>query len=221
MAADYVDHIRSVQPDGPYHLLGWSFGGNVAHAIATQLQRHGAEVAMLAILDAYPPSRPEPGERGSGEEESSELEIVARYLRALGFEFDPADLAEGGREMFGRYVEFLRREGMPAAILEERDILALKDIYINNVRIMRKFVPDHYIGDAVFFAALPDSTDQNSRRDLNIWRPYIEGRVDKHDIACKHNDMTQPEPLAGIGRVLAEKLDALAEKGTTREGDER
>ncbi|MCW6010645.1 amino acid adenylation domain-containing protein, partial [Micromonospora sp. CPCC 205371] len=54
MAADYIDQMRSVQPSGPYHLLGWSFGGLVAHAIATRLQREGEHVALLAVLDAYP-----------------------------------------------------------------------------------------------------------------------------------------------------------------------
>ena len=41
MAEDYVSLIRKVQPAGPYNLLGWSFGGLVAHAIATQLQEAG------------------------------------------------------------------------------------------------------------------------------------------------------------------------------------
>lgn len=54
MAADYVRQIRRVQPHGPYHLLGWSFGGLVAHAMATALQRDGESVALLAVLDAYP-----------------------------------------------------------------------------------------------------------------------------------------------------------------------
>ena len=35
MAAHYVSQLRSLRPDGPYHLLGWSFGGVVAQAIAT------------------------------------------------------------------------------------------------------------------------------------------------------------------------------------------
>nr|AGS49833.1 long-chain-fatty-acid--CoA ligase [uncultured bacterium esnapd16.2] len=34
MAADYVAQIRTVQPAGPYHLLGWSLGGRIAQAMA-------------------------------------------------------------------------------------------------------------------------------------------------------------------------------------------
>ena len=54
MAARYVARIREVQPEGPYRLVAWSFGGYVAHEIAVQLQESGAEVAFLALLDTYP-----------------------------------------------------------------------------------------------------------------------------------------------------------------------
>ncbi|MFC6010320.1 amino acid adenylation domain-containing protein [Nocardia lasii] len=48
----YLEHIRAVQPEGPYHLLGWSLGGVLAHAIAVQLQEDGEQVATLAMLDS-------------------------------------------------------------------------------------------------------------------------------------------------------------------------
>ncbi|WP_309142868.1 non-ribosomal peptide synthetase [Streptomyces javensis] len=54
MAADYVARIRTVQPAGPYHLLGWSFGGTVAHAMAALLQQRGETVDLLVSLDGYP-----------------------------------------------------------------------------------------------------------------------------------------------------------------------
>ena len=57
MAADYLRAIREIQSTGPYNLLGWSFGGLVAHAMATQLQSMSEEVSLLALLDSYPPDR--------------------------------------------------------------------------------------------------------------------------------------------------------------------
>ncbi|WP_306304989.1 non-ribosomal peptide synthetase [Nocardia concava] len=51
-AARYIREIRAVQPEGPYHLLGWSLGGVIAHAMAVQLQEEGQEVATLAMLDS-------------------------------------------------------------------------------------------------------------------------------------------------------------------------
>jgi amino acid adenylation domain-containing protein len=54
MAETYADRIQAHQPSGPYHLLGWSFGGVVAHAVAVELERRGGVVARLVLLDAEP-----------------------------------------------------------------------------------------------------------------------------------------------------------------------
>lgn len=47
MAQDYADLIRKVQPAGPYHLPGWSLGGNIAFAIAEELERRGEQTWLL------------------------------------------------------------------------------------------------------------------------------------------------------------------------------
>jgi thioesterase domain-containing protein len=54
MAADYAEQIVALQARGPYHLLGWSLGGTVAHAVAVRLQELGHEVGLLALLDSGP-----------------------------------------------------------------------------------------------------------------------------------------------------------------------
>lgn len=68
VAGAYARRIREVQPVGPYHLLGWSFGGLAAQATACLLAESGHEVGLLAILDAYPhdvrAAALEPGEAG-------------------------------------------------------------------------------------------------------------------------------------------------------------
>ncbi|GGX17208.1 non-ribosomal peptide synthetase [Streptomyces chartreusis] len=62
LAATYVERVRQVQPQGPYHLLGWSFGGLVAHEMAVRLQETGEQVDFLAALDVAPvePDDPNP-----------------------------------------------------------------------------------------------------------------------------------------------------------------
>ncbi|MFH8347403.1 amino acid adenylation domain-containing protein [Streptomyces sp. NPDC018045] len=52
MVDTYLDHIATVQPEGPYSLLGWSSGGILAHAMAVELRRRGYEVGLLAMLDS-------------------------------------------------------------------------------------------------------------------------------------------------------------------------
>jgi thioesterase domain-containing protein len=51
MAAHYLTEIRRVQPKGPYHLLGYSFGGVVVLEMAHQLLAAGETVGLLGMLD--------------------------------------------------------------------------------------------------------------------------------------------------------------------------
>jgi len=54
LARTHADRIQEAYPDGPYNLLGWSFGGVVAHEVAIELQRRGAVIGRLILLDAQP-----------------------------------------------------------------------------------------------------------------------------------------------------------------------
>ncbi|KVE34332.1 non-ribosomal peptide synthetase [Burkholderia sp. BDU5] len=54
LAADYVARIRDVQPDGPYRLLGWSFGARVLVSMVERLERDAQQVALAGLIDALP-----------------------------------------------------------------------------------------------------------------------------------------------------------------------
>lgn len=59
-AARYLTDLRRVQPEGPYRLAGYSFGGICAYEMARQLVSDGEEVAFLGVIDVGP------GYRGPG-----------------------------------------------------------------------------------------------------------------------------------------------------------
>lgn len=77
MAAEYVRAIRTAQPEGPYRLGGWSFGGAVAFEMTRQLRAEGARVDLLALLDSWSPHL-------SGAAEVSEAEVRDIVERDLG-----------------------------------------------------------------------------------------------------------------------------------------
>ncbi len=56
IAAHYLGEIKAKQPQGPYRLLGISFGGLVVFEVALQLQRNGESIDHLLLVDTYPPT---------------------------------------------------------------------------------------------------------------------------------------------------------------------
>jgi acetoacetyl-CoA synthetase len=53
MAADYIKHIRRMQPRGPYLLAGYCFGGLVAFEMSQQFAAQGDNVEFLGLLDSF------------------------------------------------------------------------------------------------------------------------------------------------------------------------
>ncbi|MDH6124006.1 thioesterase domain-containing protein [Kitasatospora sp. GP82] len=169
-----------IEPSGPYHLLGWSFGATVAHAMAVRLQDEGEEVALLALLDGYP--RPTKSDDDSEEAPDG----FAALLRSLGY--DPDDPRGVGE--------------LKAMLGEATDAMA--EVFAHNRTLMNAHLPGSYRGDAVFFGATLDKPENWPYEDA--WRPFVTGEVEHHRLAFAHGALTQPEPIALIAAVLAEKL---------------
>ncbi|MCP3801335.1 amino acid adenylation domain-containing protein [Allokutzneria sp. A3M-2-11 16] len=183
MVADYLEQIREVRPDGPYHLVGWSFGGVVAQALAAQL---GSEVASLTVLSAYPHN------------DSAELDehtILAGLLTNLGVSAGDEPLTRA------RAAEIIEQ----AANLDAAAVSALTKYAISGVPVVRSldgYVPERFKGDMLFFTAGPEET-------AAPWAPYVDGEIEEHRIPCAHADMMRPGPLAKIGPILAGNLGRL------------
>ncbi len=55
LAERMVNLIQEVQPEGPYWLAGWSFGGVLAYEIAQHLLDQGQTLEFLGLIDAFCP----------------------------------------------------------------------------------------------------------------------------------------------------------------------
>ncbi|HKU36562.1 MAG TPA: amino acid adenylation domain-containing protein [Polyangiales bacterium] len=57
LASAYTRELLAVQPEGPIHLCGWSFGGIVAVEMARQLMAAGRELAPVVVVDTMAAGR--------------------------------------------------------------------------------------------------------------------------------------------------------------------
>jgi amino acid adenylation domain-containing protein len=197
MASDYLGEIKSIQPSGPYHLLGYSLGGNVAHAIATQLQEHGEETALLAMLDAYPRNQDQ-------EIVYTEQDHLAEMLLIL--DGGPAYTADGQILTRAGVIESLRHSANPITVeLDDQQLPALVENYLSNAELLGRFSPVAYDGDIMHFTANHDQT--MGAPTTEAWKPYVLGSIVTLDIDCIHSAMTEPAPLAHIGNLLRARLE--------------
>ncbi|MGF2819215.1 beta-ketoacyl synthase N-terminal-like domain-containing protein [Bacillus subtilis] len=52
MASYYIEIIRSIQPEGPYDVGGYSLGGMIAYEVTRQLQSQGLAVKSMVMIDS-------------------------------------------------------------------------------------------------------------------------------------------------------------------------
>ncbi|MEU4315654.1 amino acid adenylation domain-containing protein [Nocardia sp. NPDC024068] len=203
-AEHYVARIRDVQPHGPYHLLGWSLGGLIAHEIAVRLQAAGEQVALLSMLDSY---------RLSDDLAADAVPGIGAILGEFGGQL----AVDGPEPTLAEAADLLRSRPGPFQALTLEHLERLYAGYADGTVQANGFRPGVFDGDLLFFAAGTDPVNlAEPDRRPGAWQEFVTGEVRAHELACTHAEMTTAESLALIGPVLTEHLRAADNSAKTR-----
>jgi thioesterase domain-containing protein len=201
LARDFADQIRITRPHGPYHLFGWSLGGNTAYAIAEELERRGHEVGLLAIGDATPDL---PGNISVADDN---VWLLCDFvLREFGYQpvIEPDE-----PEPEARMLALIRdRPGLGLDEWPDQRVLALPRVIRNNIAIGQGHRPGQVRCPTLFFAAT--QTEDTTERKLASWRDHVDGPIAVVEVDCKHEHMLLPQPIARIGAELTARLARVA-----------
>jgi nonribosomal peptide synthetase DhbF len=198
----YISELRRLQPTGPYSLLGWSIGGLVAHAMATQLQALGDEVALLALIDAYPPGKAEVSPRTPATPTRlSDGQILHIVLPGFGISVEKTfDEHLDARAILDELV----RERIMAAS-DRATFCHMVDSFKKTPALARTFMPRPFSGDMLLFRATVIPDDRLSP-DPKLWRPLVTGNIEVHDIPCDHYGMLSAAFRPQIAKILSSRL---------------
>jgi acyl transferase domain-containing protein/acyl-CoA synthetase (AMP-forming)/AMP-acid ligase II/thioesterase domain-containing protein len=145
MAVDYATLLQAARPVGPYILFGWSMGGLIAHALAAELERRGAMVAMVGMVDTVPAASQRTRRR--------RLPVLARALLALVHDVAQPRAAESGlandiRELVGLAAssgELLagceERSLIPKGSMSVATLASALQLYVHHFRLARRYRP--------------------------------------------------------------------------------
>jgi thioesterase domain-containing protein/NAD(P)-dependent dehydrogenase (short-subunit alcohol dehydrogenase family)/acyl carrier protein len=194
MAADYVKAIRSTQPEGPYHLLGYSFGGIVAFEVARQIVAQGGHVGLLGLLDTIEWHYMERVfvERDSFQVMSRHLEAFVRPERGVDriSYFKELLDAKFSRIKYRLFHALGRALPQKIASIEEMNSYAAVNYH-----------PEVYPGKLTLFRST-QRVAQEGNDQLLGWGELASGGVQVHHVPSTHFSILK-EP--GV-QVLAEKL---------------
>jgi amino acid adenylation domain-containing protein len=204
IAEAHLAVIRQAQPEGPIRLLGWSFGGLVAHEMARRCAAAGEEVELLALIDpALPPAllphRARPVRRG--EEEPA---VIAAYLTFLDrlhkvdMALDVEKLADmRPAERRQELVTRMRAAQLVSADAGEGEELRLFEVFAANWRALRDHRPRPHAGRTLLFSA--GDTPEAARQQ---WLRLCPGGTETASLAGDHYAAVQAPNVAAVARSV-------------------
>lgn len=200
LAAYYVQSITTFQPQGPYFLAGYSYGGLVLYEVAQQLQSQGREIGLLALLEPTVPILPawlrwyyqhSPG--------STDFRTLWYYLTLLELSFAQKCMISLKAVVNPRFVNdtFVAQQRLS----HEQQYLTtyLKTI----VSSIEQYRPQPYAGELHLFL----TNSRQRSRSCRIWSKLAQKEAVLHQITGRHGTIGD-EPHV---QVLAEQLQACLE----------
>nr|WP_274518884.1 non-ribosomal peptide synthetase [Tumebacillus flagellatus] len=186
MAAYYLEGVRQVQPEGPYRLGGWSFGGVVAYEMARQLQAQGQDVEPLVFFDSY---APENREQWNARSESEVAADFAQDLLSI-FQDEAAASQEEAHVILERVLTQAQESGQLSISFTREDLMRLFTVYKAHSHAMGNYeaVAAPQLQVILFRASDVPSTQLNPAEG---WRKRV-GELTVFEVKGNHYTMLQP-----------------------------
>jgi thioesterase domain-containing protein len=191
MADEYLTAVRNQQPQGPYFLCGYSFGGLVAFEVARRLTRDGTEVAFVGLLATLPPGH-----------HVLRLWTWTAYLyRQLTQTFArliPLSLHHRRLNGTQAAADRSRAQGPPAA---------LRHVALKALLASAAYRPGTYTGQLTVFE--PTHRDLGVPSSASLWRHHAA--VLRHEkLQARHDDMLEGANAQDVADLMTRCLESAA-----------
>ncbi|GAA3046574.1 non-ribosomal peptide synthetase [Actinokineospora globicatena] len=194
VARRYAAEMTQRQPEGPYRLVGWSFGGNVAYLIAAALRDQGHEVSLLALLDSRhfdPVLDTVPADQ---------REALEGLLSDLDYPLPDVVTMDSA-------VAAIHSRGDVMSEFDRPAVEAVVTSYLTSQRLLATAEYPPYDGPLLLVDALvPEPGFEEAHYSAaDDWRDLAPS-LEVVEFACRHAQVVSPKMLPALGEVLSRLL---------------
>lgn len=217
MATAYIEAIQTVQPQGPYFLIGWSAGGTIAFEMAQQLLQQGQQIAFLGVMDTWMilPDNPE-----------ELLDAADQMIAFIGPANLPMAIEEfrnlSHEEQLQLVVELAWQQGIVSPDTGREQVLHAIGVVGNILRAVISYRPQTYPGAVTLFKTPKDPEDANRNKvqvDLSDetmgWGAISSQAVEIIMCEGDHQSMLSMPFVLSLAERLQAALDATLVDHTT------
>jgi acetoacetyl-CoA synthetase len=197
LAKAIVERMREADPVGPYAIIGYSFGGNLAVEVARQLTASDQTVELVAIIDSFVPSMLPKG-----------LPKIAMHLQIIASQ----TLQDSYKYIASRIQRRLQDSSKYISSLPKSDTeRRMVEIYKHCMRAFNAHHPKPFSGRIVLVQA-KEPRNPNQIADpsgTNGWGSLCKGGVDVIPMDCRHQDLVKEPHITELARHIDDLLNAL------------
>lgn len=198
MAAYYLGFIKSIQKQGGYRLLGYSFGGLLAYEVARQLESMGDTVDFVGLLDT---AHPELTAQGAAKTDDAELLVslfpglgyTAELLRAL-------PKSEQLTQVFNR----AKQAGLVPRAMDDEAIERYFNVCRSNLRMT--YQPQK-INAPITLIRAQEGSQRITTDDYLAWRQVPGLNMTLHWLSGQHENMMEQPHAGKIAQVIDDVLN--------------
>lgn len=185
LATEYIQKIKTIQPEGPYNIAGFSSGGMIAFEMVSQLEINDEEIGLFAMFDSAPPEK-------VSEQEKAEMD--RRWQGGLQF------LNANPEEM--EVIKGMIPEDLAQLIPDQNwgDMNSLKDS-LKMIKVLAQasidYLPQNRLRKSLFYFDAKDSGEFHTG-----WEQFLVEPLILYHLPGGHHDIFKKPIVAELMKIF-------------------
>ena len=201
-AEENISALKSVQPTGPYRLIGHSYGGVVAFEMARILLQQNEKIASLIMLDSFAPSTIQSTKTLDEIKMLFEVSCALANLYGLNLNLDIKQLKQVSKSKRSDFISSIFNS-LGVDITEEQ-FTTFYNVFSANNHCYDTYRPSKLSHDldVFLYRASERHHDEGDLSSDYGWNQWLRSPIQKYDVKANHFSMLDKNHVQQIVKMI-------------------